>query len=256
MKTLKFTLYILASLLCLTSCAKEDIDTFDTNYKALNIWFGTSNVVSEKLVHNYSYYNGETSLTFYARITGQPTDYDRTFTLEAYDGDVDKAKGSYRVEGYVIPAGKTTAQFKIYFDSSKLSNENLFSEEDGHLYFRMAENSEFKQGADGLNTLTVVLRNYLSKPEDWDTTDSYLFKPYKTYFGDYSKVKYRFIIENTGLVDFRISSTASVPYNESTNYISIAYATYLKQVLQIALTEYNNTHTTKLTDENGNLITF
>ena len=253
----KFTLsYLFTFLLLLTSCSKEGIDRFDSDYKALNIWFGTANVVAEKLTYNYSYSIGENSVTFYARITGVPVDYDRTFTLEAFDGDLEKAKGSYRVEGYVIPAGSTTAQFKIYFDTSKLSDKDLFSQEEGHLYFRVAENSEFKTGADGLNELCVVLRNYLSKPDDWDTTDSYLFKPYKTYFGEYSKVKYSFMIEQTGLVDFRISSTASKSHDEETNYISTAYATYLKQVLQLALADYNSSHTTKLTDENGNLITF
>lgn len=255
MKKLIYTLSTLLAALTLGSCSSEGIDRFDTDYKALNIWFGSASVVSDQITHNYSYAIGEKGVTFYARITGTPTDYDRTFTLEAYDGDIAEAGNSYRVEDYVIPAGQTTGTFTLYFDSSKLPSENSFAEE-GELYFRMKANDEFSTGADGLNTLHVILRNYLSKPDEWDAAASYLYYPYSTYFGSYSKTKYRFMIETTGLVDFRIHRTTSTPYDAEENVISGAYATYLKQVLQLALEEYNNTHDTPLTDENGDLVTF
>jgi hypothetical protein len=254
MKKLIYTLSTLLAALTLGSCSSEGIDRFDTDYKALNIWFGSASVVSEQTTYNYSYTSGEKGITFYARITGTPTDYDRTFTLEAYEGDITEAGSSYRVEDYVIPAGETTGTFTIYFDSSKLPSESSFAEE-GELYFRVKANDEFSTGADGLNTLHVILRNYLSKPDDWDSA-SYPYRAYSYYFGSYSKTKYRFMIEETGLIDFRINLTTSTPYDATENIISTAYASYLKQVMQIALDEYNNTHDTPLTDENGDLVTF
>ena len=60
---------------------------YDTERTALNIWFGTEEGVTvDSLTYNYSYAMEEDSITFYARVSGLQTDFDRTFTLEVVDG--------------------------------------------------------------------------------------------------------------------------------------------------------------------------
>ena len=75
-------------LLMMTSCDKEEVDTFDTSYSALNIWVGTSaGAVYDKTTYNYSYAYTEGTVTFYAKISGMPAYHDRTFRIEPYGGD-------------------------------------------------------------------------------------------------------------------------------------------------------------------------
>jgi hypothetical protein len=76
------------------------------------------------------------------------------------------------------------------------------------------------------------------------------------YFGTYSRVKYQFMIEHLGLIDFEINYNAQTSYDETTNVVSAAYAVYLQQCVQQALEAYNNTHDTPLMDEYGVPVTF
>ena len=249
--TMKQYLYILcfATITLLWgSCDKNETPVFDTNYSAINIWFGTESSVLDSVTYNYSYTLEKDSIMFLCRVVGLPVDYDRTFVLEAYDGDIDEAAGSYTLGSYTIPAGESEAEYPIYFDTSKLTDNQSFTQNDGHLYFRVQANELFATGADNMSTLKVVLRNYLAQPEEWYTQiPPYL--TYQRYFGEYSKTKYQFMIQTLGLVDFHIAMTSSVPYDEETNTISSSYASYLVDRMKEALIEYNATHEKPLTDE-------
>lgn len=198
---------------------------------------------------------GEKTVHFYARTIGVLSDHDRSFQLEAFDGDLDEAQGSYSLGEYTIKAGESLAQFDITFDTSKLKNALAFTQKDGHLKLRVKANDEFSVGVKELQTLTIVLKNYLSKPDNWDA-DQYPLRPLSAYFGEYSKVKYQFMIQELNLVDFNISYNATISYDEETNTLSHNYANYLVSKMKLALEEYNATHDTPLTDETGNIVTF
>lgn len=257
MKYINYILLVAITVVGLASCSENDREYFDPSYASLDIWVGNQTTAHESETYNYSYHLGEGSVTFYARITGAPVDYDREFTLEMVGGDMDIAGNSCRLETYVIPAGEVLAECNIYFNADNLP-EDAFTETDGHLVFRLKENSNFKLGTEGAQELTIVLQNGLKKPADWDVvtgTPASFYKTYATYFGAYSKVKYQFMISVTGLIDFKIYYS-SAKIDEEANTISWDYATKLQQLLQIKLEEYNNTHDTPLTDENGELVTF
>lgn len=260
MKKLHYITAIIAvALTAFAGCSENETPVFDREYSALNIWFGTdygtSFTVLDSTVYNYSYSLEEGSVTFNARAIGVPVDYDRSFTLEAYKGDIDEAAGSFSTCTYTIKAGETSAECKITFDTSKLKDADSFTERDGHLYFRVVENSEFNTGAENMNSLCVVLKNYLAKPTEWDAA-TYPHLAWSRYFGTYSRVKYQFMIQILGMQDFTISYGATVAYDEENNVISNNYASYLAQRMYNALEEYNNTHDTPLTDETGALVTF
>lgn len=258
MKNLNYTAIACLLAVVMGSCDKNEMMRYDTDYAALNIWFGTETNVTDSVSYNYSYSMGEGSLTFYARVAGVPTDYDRTFAIEAFDGDLNEAEGSYRTESYTIPAGETLTECPIHFDTSLLKNADSFTERDGHLYFRMVANEAFATGTDNRSVLKVVLKNYLDKPDEWDSAMGKR-RAYYLYFGTYSKVKYQFMISTLGLVDFHIEYGFSGTYDPETNTMSIAYAQYLVQKLQVALEEYNNDPNnpdTPLRDETGAVVTF
>lgn len=243
-------------LLMMTSCDKEEVDTFDTSYSALNIWVGTSaGAVYDKTTYNYSYAYTEGTVTFNAKISGMPANHDRTFRIEPYGGDSALVANTIRTEDYVIKAGETTGTFSVYFNTQKLPDPTLFSDRDGEIHFRMVPNDTFAIGTENHQSFTVVLKNYLAKPDNWDTAN-YPRIALSKYFGTYSRTKYQFMIEVLGLVDFVISYNASTSYDEATNTVSSSYAVYLQQLMQKALQDYNSTHETPLTDEYGLPVAF
>lgn len=247
------------SAMGITGCQQSEIECFDPQYAALNMWFGTEGgIIDDEEVFNYSYAVGEAPVNFYARISGVPADHDRTFTLQAEGADLALAEGSVRTETYTIPAGKTTGTFAIYLDASKLKDPNSFTEKEGEITFRMVEGGEFRAGAEKVNVLRLKLRNYLSKPAEWEKGANGLYRPLREYFGDYSKVKHSFMIQTLGMVEFRIYWNAQKPYEvvNGENIISRGYASYLVQKMQEALKEYNASHEKPLTDEFGNAVTF
>lgn len=261
MKRVIYILALCAGMACVSGCDKNDTPVFDTDYSALNIWFGTlsatgsGDTVLDSITYNYSYAIDESNVTFYARVAGVPVDYDRTFTLEAYEGNLAEAEGSFRTETYTFKAGQTQLECPIYFDTSKLKDAKAFTESDGRLCFRVKANDEFSTGVDKRQRLVVVLKNYLAKPDDWDEAVSPYLK-YSTYFGSYSKTKYQFMIQVLGLVDFRINQRATKPYDAETNEVSVNYVRFLVEQMKLALAEYNETHDVPLTDETGALVTF
>lgn len=237
----------------LASCSENEREYFDSNYSALNIWLGNANSVSDSVIYNYSYHVGEGTVPFQVRVTGVPADYDREFVLEAFDGDITEAEGSYTLQTYVLPAGEITASFSITFNSANLKNPDSFKKTDGHLRLRVRENKDFVTGAGELSVLNIVLKNDISKPTTWD--DGVYYTTYANYFGAYSRAKYQFMIETLGYMDFTIAWGSAMGYNEETNSITSSYATVLAQYLQQKLDEYNETHPT-LVDDSGEPVSF
>ncbi len=254
-RTIQYSLCILC-LMAATACQKEEIMKFDPTMAGLNIWVGTSGgAIYEETTYNYSYAIEEGSVTFYARVYGVPADYDRTFTLEPFGDDIDEIIPTIRTEEYVMPAGAISGEYKVYFNSKNLPSNDLFTENDGKVSFRMTDNGNFNAGAENMQSFTVVLRNRIAKPDNWDSAN-YPLVALSKYFGTYSRVKYQFMIEHLGLIDFIISYSAATSIDETTNTISPAYAVYLQQMMQEKLDEYNATHDTPLTDENGDIVIF
>jgi len=247
---------IALSLLLCIGCSEEEVDRYDTSLSALNIWVGTeAGAVYESVNYNYSYAYEEGSVTFYVQLVGMPANYDRSFRLESFGGDSASVAPTVRTEDYVIPAGETKGTYKVYFNTQKLPDPDLFTTSDGTINFRMVPNSEFAIGNEHYQQFQVVLKNYLAKPANWDSAN-YPRVPLSKYFGTYSKVKYQFMIEHLGLIDFEINYNARTSYDEETNVVSASYAIYLQQVMQRALNEYNSSHELPLTDEFGLPVTF
>lgn len=251
---IRFWLCALCAVL-VTACQHEEVQTYDVTRTGLNIWVGTSSSVYDAVSYNYSYAYGEGSVTFYAQVSGMPVDYDRTFMLEPYGEQYDLVAPTVRSEVYTIPAGAVSGVYEVHFNSQLLPQPGLFEDEDGSISFRVAESDGFMPGAEHMQSFTVTLRNRLAKPDNWDTAN-YPSVPLSKYFGVYSRVKYQFMIEVLGLIDFKISYFASTSIDEATNTVSPAYAVYLQQLVQEKLDEYNASHETPLTDENGERVTF
>ena len=242
--------------LLFAACTHDEVPTYDTSQTSLNIWVGTSaGAVYESTTYNYSYAYEEGAVTFYAQISGMPADHDRTFRLEPFGGDSALMANSIRTEDYVIPTGQIGGTYQVYFNTQRLSDPLLFTQTDGTIHFRVVPSETFAIGTENHQEFTVVLKNYLAKPDNWDAAN-YPRVPLSKFFGTYSRVKYQFMIEHLGLIDFEINYNIQTSYDEEQNMVSAVYAVYLQQVMQRALAEYNATHDTPLTDEFGNPVMF
>lgn len=241
--------------LSLPGCTHEEVSTYDPANTSLNIWVGNEYSVYESTSYNYSYAYEEGAVTFYAQISGMPANHDRKFTLEPYGDSYEIMANTIRQEEYTLPAGEIKGEYQVHFNTQKLSDPDLFTVKDGTISFRVKPSDVFELGAEGRQSFTVILRNYLAKPDNWDSAN-YPRVPLSNYFGTYSRTKYQFMIEHLGMSEFDITYFASTSYDEATNTVSPAYAVYLQQLMQEALIEYNATHDTPLTDEFGNLVTF
>ena len=116
----KYIFMCLATLLCLEACKENERQLFALNEDFLNIWFGGVELTSrtDSTVYNY-YYRPLTleydSVMFNVRVAGMPSAVDRTFELEAVEGDLDQviAGEHYVVKPYVIPQGEVSGIFPI-----------------------------------------------------------------------------------------------------------------------------------------------
>jgi hypothetical protein len=88
------------------------------------------------------------------------------------------------------------------------------------------------------NHIVFIWSDVLSRPTNWSELEPF--------FGTYSNVKYRFMLENAGGVS-----------EFSTDTMSWAQLNSFRIRFQNALNDYNAAHPGHpLTDENGNLVSF
>ncbi|MFD2556558.1 DUF4843 domain-containing protein [Sphingobacterium tabacisoli] len=249
MKKIDYLLFGL--LLSFTSCKENEPLFFDPNDTALQIWFGTSSSIQDSLTYNYAYSLTEVdSIIFNARLTGYPLDRDITFELEAVEGDIQAV--DYHFPKYVLKAGQVELRSAIYIDRPK--REDLFKETPGHITFKLKSTTDLLGGSKEMSSLKVSLRNNISKPDNWDSAPLY-YRPLNYYFGSYSDVKYKFIMQVMGLTYFTIyvisnSATEADPYGISTSEM----ANYIKEC-KIAL-EVHNQENGALLDENNLPVVF
>lgn len=250
---MKKTIAIMLALaaICCSSCKKNELFFYDEEYSALNIWFGTENVISDSLTYNFAYTVAERdSIMFRVRLTGMPADHDRTFHLKATEGDI--ASVEFENTEYVLKAGQYEGVYPLYIH--KPDGYSEFTTTAGHLRFELEENSDFLPGANESRSLNLVLRNALVKPDDWDEATMPIM-PLKNYFGTYSDVKYAFIIQTTGYSNFHVHYSMSAE-GLADDEITHIFADYLKQKCKAALVEYEETHGEPLVDEFGFLVEF
>jgi hypothetical protein len=118
-----------------------------------------------------------------------------------------------------------------------LHRTNDLQEQTVRLDIAVDESVDFKSGVVERNHLLVKWNDILSMPNNWDELVEF--------FGAFSMVKYRFMINTLGVTEF---DTTVMSWAQLMNY---------KIVLQNALNEYNAANPgNPLRDENGQFVTF
>ena len=172
----------------------------------------------------------EMQMTLY--VMGEAASTDRTAKLEVDASKTTAAASQYILpETVTVPAGKLVVPFVVtLMRSEELTSQTV------SLAFKVVESNDFKVGVNEQNHFNMKWNDILGKPKNWDTE-------LKEFFGEYSFVKYRFIIDTVGFGEFGNGMT----WSELKNY---------QIVMKTALDEYNATPAGPLKDENGQLVEF
>ena len=172
----------------------------------------------------------EMEMTLY--VMGEAVSTARTAKLQKIENKTTADASQYILpETVTVPAG----QLKVPFIVTLKRTDDLTSQTVS-LSFKVVESDDFKVGVTEQNHFSMKWNDILGKPKNWDTE-------LKEFFGEYSLVKYRFIIDSIGISEFGGDMT----WSELTNY---------KIILKTALNEYNASSAGPLKDENGQLVTF
>lgn len=248
-------LKVLFVIVCLFlfSCKKNEELYFSKEKKAINIWLGTSTGKPQDSVsYNFAYaVNGRDSVMFNYRLAGYPLDHDTEFELQAVSGDTNLVY--YSFGKYMIKAGAYQGVAPIYID--KPANYSAFKNSSGKITFKLKPSAVFGEGTIENTALNLVFRNAIAKPDNWDAAPAGSL-PMTRYFGVYSNVKYAFIIQTTGMVDFKIlNSTSKEAANGLLNTILAVEAAALQVQCKLAL-QIRNDQYGVLLDENNNAVVF
>lgn len=227
-----------ALLLALFSCENDPYRWEGATYARI---VGPENWTLQTDSMEFTFARYSTEVTEYVvnaeiNIIGKAADYDRDVVLTVVDSATTAESAMYSFEtSVVIPAGEVVAPCDITLKRSAKLQDSTY-----RLKIAVTDEGEITSGVDEWNQLTIIFSDQLAKPTNWD---EYL----APFFGEYSEVKYRFIISTTGVTEFTYGQEGGMTWGEMYNY-SVTMAN--------ALEEYNATHDTPMTDENGKLVTF
>lgn len=234
-------LIILALICAFTSCKKEEVPFYSEKD---GIAFYTSTTAGADST-SYSFAFNVTpkerdTVYFNMRIVGRTTAYDRKVKVVAGPGTTARAGVDFILPEAVLPAGKIELKYPVVLLSTPEMTTKSFD-----IVADVAENENFILGAIGQlpvfnNTTTINTRrvkvsvtNRLIQPAYWPSIEGF--------FGTFSQVKLRFMINTLGMTDFS-AITVDQQYN---------FPVKLRQ----ALVDYEAANG-PLMDENGARVTF
>ena len=234
MKKIKSMILLLAVIGMFAACEN---DKFYYQYEArVRIegpyeWaVGTDSLNFSFAVYPSSVQEQEMKMILY--VMGEAASTDRTAKLEVDASRTTASAAQYILpETVTVPAGKLEVPFIITLKRSEDLTSQTVS-----LYLRVAESNDFKIGVVEQNHFCLKWNDVLGKPKNWDTELT-------EFFGEYSYVKYRFIIDTIGFGEFGNGMT----WSELMNY---------QIIMKTALDEYNASPAGPLKDENGQLVEF
>ncbi|HVW62041.1 MAG TPA: DUF4843 domain-containing protein [Puia sp.] len=233
----KRMLYALGAIL-LTACSKDERLVY---HDPAAVYFFTDSLIyqTDSLTYSFAIHDSQLqqdTVKIPLKIIGTATGADRKVSVEAVADSTTAMEGkNYKLLPAVIRAGRYKDSLAVLV----MKTPALDSTE-VRLLLRISASSDLQPGVKERDTYLVKINNILTKPDNWDGLLT-------LFFGTYSKVKYRFIIDVTGISVFN--------FKTATGGADFQYYQYLKQVVRDALTNYEAQHG-PLTDESGNQVTF
>lgn len=230
---------LIFSLLCLTlACKKQEVPTYTG---APGISFYIDKFEPDSLSYSFAFsVNPKLRDTVFLkmRAVGAAADHDRLIKVKAGVGTTARQGLDYELPEIMLPAGALTVRYPVVFLNSPEMLSTTF-----RLVVEVAKSKDLEPGATGteiaesisLKEMKIDVSNQLLKPSYWADMESA--------FGDFSVVKFKFMIQVTGLTDFSYEALGLDGYYN------------LPVKLRNALEQYE-LNNGPLMDEFGNPVTF
>ncbi|OWK69640.1 hypothetical protein CBW18_15975 [Pedobacter sp. AJM] len=211
-RIMKYLLYIMI-VVCLFSCKKETVETYQGK-DGVSFFAYTFELLHTTAVRNYSFALQATqkqrdTLFIPMRITGKLTDQPRTVMLKTAQGTTATAGVDFELKEFTVPAGASKFDYPLILLNSAGMAKNVY-----RIVLEPAETKDFILG-----TLGQTPRTNTTQPEEnfrylkVDVTSQYIEPAYWIYllqdFGEFSAVKYKFMVKTLGITDFNYDKIGS-----------------------------------------------
>lgn len=228
MKTHIYSLLLLVLIaVSAGSCRKDDYVQYDAGYASLRFVYtayGNDSIVYSFALHPDEE-DGIVEIPF--KLIGLVSGQVRGVKVEVVkEGTTAKENDNFVIESSELPADSIKSTLKV-----RVKKTPDLDIRDLSVVFRLSGNDHFAEAPINENGYRIVLTNRLAEPTGWP-------------FGEYSRVKHQFVVQELGIAtDYDKWSTSE--------------KIYYTNVMINALYEYNKAHPGKpLTDENGLVVTF
>ncbi|MGQ7857119.1 DUF4843 domain-containing protein [Pedobacter sp. WC2501] len=208
---MKYLLYVTIVLL-LFSCKKETVETYQGK-DGVSFFAYTYQQLHTTAVRSYSFAFQKTLKTrdtmyIPLRLTGKLSDKPRTVLLKTAEGTTATAGVDFELKEVTIPPGASTFNYPLILLNSAGMASNVY-----RIVLEPAETKDFTLGTlgqtPGINEITEENFRYLKidvssmyvRPAYWDILDED--------FGEFSAVKYKFMVKVLGITDFSLDSIGS-----------------------------------------------
>ena len=211
-RIMKYLLYIMI-VVCLFSCKKETVETYQGK-DGVSFFAYTFELLHTTAVRNYSFALQATqkqrdTLFIPMRITGKLTDQPRTVLLKTAQGTTATAGVDFELKEFTVPIGASKFNYPLILLNSAGMAKNVY-----RIVLEPAETKDFILG-----TLGQTPRTTTAQPEEnfrylkVDVTSQYIEPAYWIYlfqdFGEFSAVKYKFMVKTLGITDFNYDKIGS-----------------------------------------------
>lgn len=180
-----------AAVLFAGSCAKSEVETYDSKSK---LWFtekDKDNNIVNNIVKSFSHFPGSETLMvpFEINVIGTIPDRDMPYRVVVVDTLTTAVAAEYVLpENTVFRAGRTVDTLWV-----QLVKSARMDEQEVALTLHVAENENFTNGYYKRQSVVVAFNNITTRPDWWTTTIE------KAYLGTYSKEKFDAFYFFTGL---------------------------------------------------------
>ena len=229
----------LLAVSALTGCSTDEIDTFNGGAQ---VYFErvAGSGTADSLTYSFAVQPAGLMTDIVEIpivVTGEAAGYDRKVNIEvAPDLSTATEGDEYTLQPAIIPAGAFKGVLKV-----EVRRTPAISEKERHVTFRILPSEGL--GID-VNPKWIdyklKINDILTRPPRW----VYECQPY---FGVYSKIKYRFIIDTLGIWNFPDSGE---------NAISRGQMYFYQDKMKSALMQWEKDNGGPMLDENGNKISF
>lgn len=208
-------LYIAVVLLSgLMACKKEDVKVYHggdrvqfTNPNPSLAYVGTQDF-------SFAAKGSPESATLYlpVDITGRVASFDREVKVEIIASETTAAKGvDFDFGSSVVKAGASKGTIELLLKKTAALDKEVKT-----LAFRIVSSEHFGPGIEKQVTRKVNFFNFMVKPSTWDTR-------MRTYFGEYSIMKHKFILYHLGIPEINITSGSTPPDPEKYLYNATSF---------------------------------